>query len=139
MIINMKILKIKTNKREEIIDITKEVNELIKDVKNGSVLVFSKHTTTGLTINENDDPVIKDDLLDYLSKAILRGKWRHDVSGRCNRGNNADAHIKASLIGNSKLIPIENGKLALGEWQSLWLCEFDGPREREILVQKNAM
>lgn len=135
----MKILKIKTNKREEIIDITKDVNELIKDVKNGSVLVFSKHTTAGLTINENDDPVVKDDILESLKNLVPRGKWKHDVSGRCNRDNNADAHIKASIIGNSKLIPVENGKLIFGEWQSLWFCEFDGPREREIIVQKHGM
>ena len=133
----MEILKIKTSKREEIIAITLGINKLIKDVKNGSVLVFSRHTTTGLTINENDDPVIKDDVLEFLKNYVPRGKWKHDASGRCNKGNNADAHIKSSIIGNSKLIPVENGKLLLGEWQSL--CEFDGPGEREIIVQKNVM
>lgn len=134
----MDILNIKTDKREEIIDITNDVNKLIKDIKNGSVLVFSRHTTTGLTINENDDPKVQEDLLDYLSNTVSKGKWKHDSSGKCDRIN-GDAHLKASIIGHSQLIPIENGKLALGIWQSLWLCEFDGPREREIIIQKNAM
>lgn len=130
------LIKIKTSKREEIIDITNKINDIIKDVKCGSVLIFVKHTTAGLTINENNDPKIHEDLLDFLNELVPKGDLKHDKSGKCDRIN-GDAHIKSSIIGNSKLIPIENGRLALGKWQSLWLCEFDGPREREIIVQKN--
>lgn len=134
----METIKIKTNKREEIIDITNKINESIKDIKEGSVLVFIKHTTAGITINENDDPKICDDILNFLNNTVPRGKWQHDKSGKCDRIN-GDAHLKSSIIGHSKIIPVENGKLCLGKWQSVFLCELDGPREREIIVQKNAL
>lgn len=134
----MKILKIKTNKREEVIDITNMVNDIIGDVKNGSVSLFLRHTSAALTINENDDPLVCEDFLKFLSDSIHRGKWKHDSSGRCDR-NNGDAHLKAALIGHSEIIPVENGKLLLGKWQNIWLCEFDGPKEREIIVQKHGM
>ncbi|MBU0929998.1 MAG: secondary thiamine-phosphate synthase enzyme YjbQ [Nanoarchaeota archaeon] len=132
------LIKLKTTKNEEIVDITNQINEAVKDIKEGSVLVFVKHTTAAVTINENDDPKICDDFFNFMNKLIPNGNWGHDKSGRCDR-NNGDAHLKSSLIGHSKLIPVENGKLALGKWQSLWFCEFDGPREREIIIQKNAL
>ncbi|MDD5649546.1 MAG: secondary thiamine-phosphate synthase enzyme YjbQ [Candidatus Nanoarchaeia archaeon] len=134
----METIKIKTTKREELIDLTSRINELVKDIKEGSVLVFVKHTSAGITINENDDPKICDDILTFLNETVKRSIWQHDKSGKCDRSN-GDAHLKSSIIGNSKLIPIENGKLCLGKWQNIFLCEFDGPREREIIIQKNVL
>ncbi len=129
----MNIIKIKTNKREEIIDITNNIKENI-NIKEGLVLVFSKHTSNAICINENDDPKIYDDLLNFMKKLVPRGKWEHDKSGKCDR-TNGDAHIKSSILGPSEIIPVKNGKLELGQWQSIWLCEFDGPREREVVIQ----
>lgn len=132
--IKMQTLKIKTTKREEIIDISNEVGNLIKDIKNGSVLVYARHATAAIIINENYDPNISIDLLNLLNELIPGGKWLHD-----RIDNNAAAHLKASLLGPSESIPVRDGKLMLGKWQNIFLCEFDGPREREIIIQKNAM
>jgi secondary thiamine-phosphate synthase enzyme len=125
-------LVIKTKKREEILNITNEVQEQVSmsKIKEGICLVFVPHATAALTINENADPNIKEDILNFLSKAIPQGKWLHDrIDG------NADAHIKAALIGSSVTIPIQNSSLLLGTWQGIMLCEFDGPRERKIIVE----
>lgn len=125
-------LVIKTKKREEIIDITHEVEEqvAISKIKEGFCLVFVPHATAALTINENADPAISEDLLESLRGLIPKGKWKHDrIDG------NADAHIKSAIIGPSLTIPIKENKLKLGTWQGIMLCEFDGPRERKIIVE----
>ena len=122
-------LKIKSTKREELIDITPLIEEKIKNVKNGILHAFVPHATASITINENADPNIPLDIINFLNKLVPQGKWLHD-----RMDNNADAHIKASLIGNSISVPIENGKLQLGTWQDIFLCEFDGPRERKIIL-----
>ncbi|MDD5192920.1 MAG: secondary thiamine-phosphate synthase enzyme YjbQ [Candidatus Nanoarchaeia archaeon] len=119
---------INTNKREEFIDITHEIEEEIS-IKNGLVNIFVPHATAAVTINENADPNLPKDINDFLNKLVKKGVWMHDkIDG------NADAHIKASLIGSSVMVPVENGKMQLGTWQDIFLCEFDGPRKRKIII-----
>lgn len=123
---------ISTNKKQELIGITEKINSIIKKSKINSGLcnIFAAHATAAIIINENYDPNICLDLLDSLSRLIPSGIWRHDkVDG------NADSHIKAAILGPSETIPINNGKLQLGQWQSLQFCELDGPRtDRKIIV-----
>ncbi len=123
---------ISTSKRQELIDITSQINSIIKKskVKNGLCNVFTAHATAAIIINENYDTNICLDLLDSLNKLIPSGIWRHDkIDG------NADSHIKAAILGPQETIPINNGKLQLGQWQSLMMVELDGPRsDRKIIV-----
>ena len=123
---------ISTNKKQELIDITSQINSIIKKskVKNGLCNVFTAHATAAIIINENYDTNICLDLLDSLNKLIPSGIWRHDkIDG------NADSHIKAAILGPQETIPINNGKLQLGQWQSLMMVELDGPRsDRKIIV-----
>lgn len=92
--------------------------------------MFVPHATAAVTINENADPNIGEDLQEALGKLIPEGIWRHD-----RIDDNAAAHIKAAIIGPSETVPVKNGKLVLGTWQSIMLMEFDGPRERRVIVQ----
>lgn len=126
------VISISTSKKQELIDITKEVSLIAKKsgIKSGICHIFAMHSTTAIIINENYDPNICLDLLDALNELIPKGKWRHD-----KLDGNADAHIKASILGPSEMIPIKDGKLQLGRWQSPMLVELDGPRTREIIVQ----
>lgn len=113
------------------VDITGEVRKVVRDsgIGRGMCYVYVPHTTAGVTINENTDPHVKDDILNQLSEMVpLHGKYKHGEG-------NAAAHIKASLVGPSEAIFVENGKLVLGAWQSIFLCEFDGPRNRNVLVK----
>src|SRR3989344_7913745 len=123
---------ISTSKKQELIDITSKVNSIIKKskIENGLCNVFTAHATAAIIINENWDPNICLDLLDSLNKLIPSGIWRHDkVDG------NADSHIKAAILGPQETIPINNGKLELGRWQSVMMAELDGPRnDRKIIV-----
>ncbi|MHA1299988.1 MAG: secondary thiamine-phosphate synthase enzyme YjbQ [Candidatus Helarchaeota archaeon] len=124
-------INIKTSKREEIIDITNEVENLLKKtgISDGYCIVFVTHTTAGITINENADPAVKRDILKILENAIpLDNNYEH------MEGNSA-AHMKSIICGFSQIILIENKKLVLGRWQGLYFCEFDGPRSRKILVK----
>ena len=124
---------IKTLKREEIIDITKEVEKIVNrasDEDSKACLVYVPHATCAIIVNENYDKAVCDDILKFLREAIKPGIWEHD-----RIDNNADAHIKASIIGPSQVIPIQEGKLQLGRWQGCGLIELDGPRERKIIVK----
>ncbi len=127
----MKAIKVKSNKREEMIEITSEVENTLResDVKEGVCVLFTQHTTCGLTINENADPDVKSDMLLFLKNTIPQfyDGFRHFE-------HNSDAHIKSSLVGSSVTVPFENGKLFLGRWQGIYLCEFDGARERTVLM-----
>lgn len=129
----MKTIQVKTPRRECFVDITNEVEREASEskVKNGLCTVFIPHTTAGVTINENADPDVCRDMLAFLADAIPR-----DWPFRHSEGN-SDAHLKASFMGFSVQIPIEDGKLALGTWQGIYLSEFDGPRTRKasIIVQ----
>lgn len=124
-------IEIKTSQREELIDITNLVRGELKKsgINEGILHLFTPHATCGLTINENADKNIPKDISNFLNRLVEKGKWMHDKID-----NNADAHIKTSLIGNSVFIPIENNELCLGEWQDVFLCEFDGERRRKIIL-----
>ncbi|MBI2650482.1 YjbQ family protein [Candidatus Woesearchaeota archaeon] len=123
---------ISTNKKQELIDITDRINSIIRKskIKNGLCNVFAAHATAAIIINENYDPNICLDLIDALNKLVPSGVWRHDkIDG------NADSHIKYAILGPSETIPIKNGKLDLGRWQSVMFAELDGPRSnRKIIV-----
>ncbi len=126
------VVPIQTSKREELLCITDQVNEALAaglpDVR--LCLVFCPHTTAGLTVNEATDPDVAMDLLHALGFLVDgAGPWRH------SEGNSA-AHVKASLVGGFLLLPVASGALDLGRWQGVFFCEFDGPRSREVWVQK---
>lgn len=126
-------LHIKTTKKEEILDITSEVESAVKKskIKEGLCCVYAKHATAAIIINENYDPNVCDDILSALNRMIPQhAGYKHNCID-----NNAAAHIKSALIGPGKIIPIKNNKLGLGRWQGIALAEFDGPRERQIVVQ----
>ncbi|MBP1928932.1 secondary thiamine-phosphate synthase enzyme [Methanolinea mesophila] len=123
-------IEVKTSSRTQFIDITGLVSdELAKSaVKNGACHVYMTHTTAGLTINENADPDVARDILAGLAHLVPeKGNYRHAEG-------NSDAHIKASLMGSSLMVPVIDGRLALGTWQGIYFCEFDGPRVRNVLV-----
>lgn len=119
-------IKISTKAKYDIVDIQKQVEDIVKEskVKDGLCNVFVAHATAAVIINENDDPNVCDDILDALAQIIREGKWRHD-----NIDNNAAAHIKSAIIGPSQTIPVKDGKLAMGRWQSIMIADFDGPRD----------
>jgi secondary thiamine-phosphate synthase enzyme len=122
---------VKTTQQSQVIDITSRVREIVaQDGSNeGLCCVFVPHATAAVTINENADPNIGKDLQDALAKQIPEGIWRHD-----RIDNNAAAHIKAAILGPSETVPVKQGRLVLGTWQSIMLMEFDGPRERRVIV-----
>jgi secondary thiamine-phosphate synthase enzyme len=127
----MKSFKVKTKSREELIDITSLVTTALLESKatEGMCVVYCPHTTAGITINENADPDVVRDLLFALDRAVpLEGGYHHA------EGNSA-AHVKSSLVGASCLVLFSDGRLVLGQWQSIFFCEFDGPRNRTALVQ----
>ncbi len=124
--------KISTHKKREIIDITPKVEDIVakSKVRSGVCTVYVPHATAAVIINENADPNVCTDIIDALEKMIPEGVWLHDrIDG------NASAHIKASILGPSESIPVEDGKLQLGTWQSIMLADFDGPRERKVIVK----
>ena len=126
----MKQFSIRTNARSEMIDITARVADALKEsgLKEGLCCVFVPHTTAAVTINENADPDVPRDVLSELDKVVpLDDDYRH------SEGNSA-AHIKSSLVGASEIVPVEGGRLVLGTWQSVFFCEFDGPRTRKFMV-----
>ena len=122
---------IKSSRREEILDITKEVEKIVERSENAKMcLVYVPHATCSIIVNENYDEAVCRDIIKWLKKQIPAGVWEHDKID-----NNADAHIKASIVGPGQVIPVESGKLQLGRWQNIALAEFDGPRERKIMVK----
>ena len=125
----IKQFSIKTSKRNEFIDITPHIQDLVGDVSEGVVTIFVPHTTTGITINENADPDVPRDILKKLEEMIPQQDNYSHMEG------NSDAHIKASLFGSSVRVIIKDGQLLLGTWQSIFFCEFDGPRTRMFYAQ----
>jgi secondary thiamine-phosphate synthase enzyme len=124
-------IRVKSNSRTELVDITQPVQRVVAEsgVRSGVCYVYVPHTTSGVTINENSDPNVGRDILKELNKIIpFDDNYGH------SEGNSA-AHIKSSIIGVSKAVPIEEGRLALGTWQAVFFCEFDGPRDRRVLVK----
>ncbi|RMF55046.1 YjbQ family protein [Candidatus Woesearchaeota archaeon] len=122
---------VESSKKNELIDIRGVLEDALKKsgVKEGLLNVYAAHATAAIIINENYDPNICLDFLDALNNIIPEGKWRHDQVD-----NNAAAHIKSAIVGPSETIPIKDGKLQLGTWQSPMLCDFDGPRKRKIII-----
>ncbi len=123
---------ISSGKKQEVIDLTGRIKQIVQSsgVKDGICIVYTPHATAAVIVNENWDPNINLDFLDALSAIIPAGRWRHDqVDG------NGDAHIKAAAVGPSESFIIENGELLLGRWQNIMLADFDGPREREVVVK----
>jgi secondary thiamine-phosphate synthase enzyme len=124
-------LKISTKLREDLIDITDLVLEKIEQsgIKNGIAVIFIPHTTAAILINENSDPMVKKDVLEYYKRNVPLDYDYHHVEG------NSDAHIKSTLIGNNLILIIENSKVILGSWQGIFFCEFDGPRIRRVYIK----
>jgi len=121
-------ITLKTTKRVEIIDITGEVEKCIEG--GDLAVVYTPHTTTSVVINEGESGLLED-ILEFMEKLVPFGKgYKHD-----RIDSNADAHLKATILGNSAVIPIENGRLALGTWQKILFVEFDGPRTRRVVVK----
>ncbi len=123
--------KVKTRSQTELIDITSEIQELVRiaEIDNGICMLYVPHTTAAVTINESADPSVKADILMVLNSVI---PWK---AGYRHLEGNSPAHIKSSIIGPSELLAIENGRLVLGTWQGIFFCEFDGPRTRQIHVK----
>ncbi len=126
----MTTITLRTNARCQLLDITADVQRAIQECgfKDGLVTVFVPHTTAGLTINENADPSVLVDLLENLERLVPHhGNYRHSEG-------NSDAHCKASMMGSSLSIAVQDSKLVLGTWQGIYFCEFDGPRSRKFQV-----
>jgi len=120
-----------TRARSEFVNITRDIASVVEasGVRDGVCTVFVPHTTAAVTINENADPSVQSDLLMQLERlAPLRAGFQHAEG-------NSDAHVKAALLGSSAQIIVQNGRLALGTWQGVYFCEFDGPRQRNFFVQ----
>ena len=127
----VEVIDVRTTTREEVIDVTALVRAAVKKtaVTDGVAWVSVPHTTAALTLQENTDRTVKSDTLGLLARLIPRDAgFAHDVG-------NADAYIKASVIGATQTMFVEDGELMLGRWQSIWFCEFDGPRARQMLVK----
>ncbi len=125
----MKLIKVQSKQREEMIEITREAAKHLPETGEGICVFFTQHTTCGLTINENADPDVKSDMLLFLKNTIPQF-----YEGFRHFEHNSDAHIKSSLVGASVTVPFAGGKFLLGRWQGIYLCEFDGARERKISV-----
>ncbi len=124
-------LRVKTTRATELLDITSDVQKLVSEsgIVSGVCHLYVPHTTAGLTINENDDPAVSRDIEAALDRLVPRsGDYKH-------REGNADAHIKSTLTGVSQRVFIEDGRLGLGCWQAIFFCEFDGPRDRRVRIK----
>ena len=124
-------LTVRTHSRTELVDITAQVARLVQQSKvtGGLAVLFVPHTTAAVTINENADPSVQHDILSELNRLIpFTGPYQHTEG-------NSPAHVKSSLVGSSQTVFIEDGRMALGTWQGLYFCEFDGPRSRKLWVK----
>lgn len=124
-------LQVKTTQQTEFIEITRGVQEAVKKtgIENGLCILFVPHTTAAITINEHADPSVSRDILMELNKMVPGNDRYQHLEG------NSPAHIKSSLLGCSQMVPVEKGRLALGTWQGIFFCEFDGPRSRKVHIQ----
>lgn len=127
----MDILPVKTGRRQQIVDLTPDINRFLSehDHSDGLLIVYSPHTTAGISINENADPAVKHDINVFLNKLVPA------EAGFTHAEGNADAHIKGSLINFSQTFIVENNKPRLGTWQGIFFMEFDGPRQREVWLK----
>jgi secondary thiamine-phosphate synthase enzyme len=124
-------IELPTTKKQEMIDVTKRIRAVVaaSDVQSGLCSIYCGHTTGAITLNENTDPDVQTDILNALERAVPRNEkyYKHGEG-------NAHAHAKAALLGFSETIPVQGGRLALGTWQAIYFCEFDGPRNRKLVV-----
>jgi secondary thiamine-phosphate synthase enzyme len=125
----IKELQVNSGNRNELIDVTSQVAEVAKGVLDGVITLFVPHTTAAITINEGADPDVKTDILRKLSELIPKNDGYEHAEG------NSDSHLKSSLFGPSLQVIVENGRLVLGTWQSIYFCEFDGPRNRKLIIK----
>jgi secondary thiamine-phosphate synthase enzyme len=127
----MYVLKVRSHEREQMLEFTDEVRRKLREAgaREGVCVLYVQHTTAGLTVNENADPDVQRDMLHALRTLLPQ----HGMGFRHNE-ENSDAHIKASLVGSSVSVPFLDGELQLGRWQGIFLCEFDGGRERRIVM-----
>jgi len=127
----MEKIEVRTTKRIDLIDITNGIQQVVAKsrVKQGICFLFVPHTTAGITINENADPSVKQDIINTLNKLIPAGRGYSHMEG------NADSHIKSSLLGNSLQIFVEDNRLCLGTWQGIYFAESDGPRTRQVWIK----
>jgi secondary thiamine-phosphate synthase enzyme len=125
-------ISLRTERRTQLLDITEQVEQALNGVNGAAAaLVYVPHTTAGVTINEDIDPVLANDLEQAMEKVVEDGwSWKHDDED----GPNAPSHMRASLMSPEVLVPLQEGKLALGRYQGIFFCEFDGPRERKVYV-----
>jgi secondary thiamine-phosphate synthase enzyme len=124
-------ISVRTERRTQLLEITREVQEAVDGTEAAAALVFVPHTTAGLTINEHADPAVARDFERALERMVGEGwGWEHIEAGE----ENAPSHIRAALMGPQVVIPVEGGRLALGTWQGIFFCELDGPRDRTVLV-----
>jgi len=126
-----KTINVTTTRGVEFIDITREIKRIISEqqVKDGIALVYTPHTTAGITINENADPAVTEDITEFIRRKIPHEPYFGHMEG------NSPAHIMSSLFSASETLIIDNGQLVLGTWQAIWFCEFDGPRTRKVLLK----
>jgi len=126
----VKKITVKTRHERELLDITSQVGKAIREFGrvSGVFLLYVPHTTAAITINENADPAVKEDILEALADLVPKSLRYKHVEG------NAHAHIQSSLLGHSVMVAVEDGKLRLGTWQGILFCELDGPREREVWI-----
>ncbi len=124
-------IEIKTTTREEMIDVTALVRGAVRraGIEGGMAVVYCPHTTAGVTVQENSDPTVKSDMLAHLRKLVPKD------AGFAHAEDNSDAHIKCSLVGVSTTLIVDGGRPQLGHWQAIFFCEFDGPRDRRLLVR----
>ena len=127
----MKIIEIKSTRREELIDITEQVKQVVSDnqINHGIVSVYAQGATAAIMIQENWDESVQTDVVNLLRKVIPKGVWLHD-----QQDGNGDSHLKAGLVGPSESIPVINGELGLSTWQNIFFCEFDGPRQSRKII-----
>ena len=125
------VIQISTNKHNGLYDITDKVSQIVSKsgIKSGIVNVYVQGATAALMIQENWDDSVQEDVINLLNKLIPPGVWLHD-----RQDNNGDAHLKAGIVGPDESIPIIDGKLGLSTWQNIFVCEFDGPRQRRNVI-----
>lgn len=124
-------ITVSTDKREQLVDITSAVRDIVSmsGIKEGLVNIYVQGATAAIMIQENWDDSVQTDVINFMAGIIPRGVWLHD-----QQDGNGDAHLKAGLVGPSESVPLINGMLGLSRWQNIFLCEFDGPREQRKIV-----